>query len=200
MSNAVQKCGIDDPPPGGGILLPNDFLEIPFKRFLKDKGAAELVAPLEERLVALRGMAVSVSEQVRAENDRVGTGLLTMRYNPNAKEGRWRVRQAMFSLFEAQMHDLSIDRYSHFSPFDVDWSHHSLFDSLLRAASPQLHRFYRAADFAMLEIESRIDCCRKLIAALDRVETALERKSKMSIKERELAELIIGEAAREGAR
>src|SRR5690606_26787491 len=132
---------------------------------------------------------------VRAENDRVGTGLLTMRYNSNAKEGRWRVRQAMFSLFEAQMNDLPIDRYTHVNPFDVDWSHHSLFDSLLRAANPQLHRFYRAADFAMLEIESRIDCCRKLIAALDRVETALERKSKISIKERELAELIIIEAA-----
>lgn len=195
MSNAVQKCGKNDWPPGGAFLLPNDFLDIPFKRFLKDKGAAELVGPIEERLVALRGMAVSVSEQVRAENDRVGTGLLTMRYNPNAKEGRWRVRQAMFSMFETQMHDLSIDRYSHFNPFDIDWSHHSLFDSLLRAASPQLHRFYRAADFAMLEIESRIDCCRKLIAALDRVETALERKTKMSLKERELAEMIIIEAA-----
>lgn len=196
----VHKRGKNEWPHGGELMLPSDFFGIPFKRFLKDKGAAVLAAPLEQQLVALRGMAVSVSEQVRAENDRVGTGLLTMRYNPNAKEGRWRVRQAMLSLFEAQMHDLSIDRYSHFSPFDVDWSHHSLFDSLLRAASPQLHRFYRAADFAMLEIESRIDCCRKLIAALDRVETALERKSKMSIKERELAELIIGEAAREGAR
>jgi hypothetical protein len=197
MSNALPKCGINDQPPGGEFLLPSDFLDIPFKRFLKDKGAVELAVPLEEKMVALREMAVSVSEQVRAGNERVGEGLLTLRYNPNAKEGRWRVRQAMFSLFEAQMRELSINRYTHFNPFETDWSHHSLFDSLLRMANPELHRLYRAADFAMLEIEGRIDCCRRLISALNRVGSAYERKSKISMKERELMEDILRKAARD---
>jgi hypothetical protein len=195
MNNMVQKCGENEWPHGGELMLPSDLFGIPFKRFLKDKGAAELAAPLEQQLVALQRMAVAVSEQVRAENDRIGEGLLTLRYNPNGKEGRWRVRQAMFSLFEAQMGEVSINRYTHCNPFDTDWRHHSLFDSLLRVANPDLHRFYRAADFAMLEIESRIDCCRKLIATLDRVETAFERKSKMSMKERELSEALLCKAA-----
>lgn len=195
MNNAMQKCGVKDRPPAGKPLLPPDFLVIPFKRFLKDKGAAELIAPLEEQVVDLRAMAVAISEQVREENARVGEGLLTLRYNPNSKEGRWRARQAILSLIESQVNDAPVNRYTHFNPFDTDWAYHSLFDSILRVANSELHRFYRAADFALLEIEARIECCRRLISALDSIDSTIERKSKMTLKERDLVADLLCKAA-----